>query len=373
MEQDVISNICAALTDNCTGNADVIFTEFLSKLQGCLEDVNPQRRFASPGASFEEQDKLLVGHIGISMMQLCHSNLAFTEGYTVLHKLHECRVLYSQPDKGFGSVVQLSTAGVALLAADICLKVVPAQNEGAVVVLNDANYLNSEEHLLTSEEVSQRTYVFQSLITNFLGERNYSRALELLRKMGNRDAFGLEQRVVLYNDLLRSLVEDGSLDFAMDVFTDMERNFIPRDSDVHRALVNGFGETGRLPQAKGLFLSGCDSGVYSSTSLDPWVLIIQTSLTALETQFSIEQHLNVLHEKVLENAGRNWYNDEVCNSLKIVLRAETATGSFSGGIEDRRMADQMREMIQEILYKLNPPIICEPKGERFEVFKPGHV
>ena len=364
IEQDVIMYICAAFTSNGAKDSSVIFNQFLSKLQDCLKQIQPSAGVATPGFAFDENDKYLVGEIGICLVNQCHSAEDFTEGYRVLHKLHEHQIYYLHPNMGFGSVSQLSPSGVAILAADTCLKAAPPQHEGAMIVLEHASYINPEGNTLTAEEINQRGHIFQVLIVHFLGKEIYPRARLLLQMWGVRDAYETDQRSSLYNDLLSGLVADGSLDFAKEVFEEMKDSFVSRNIKVVRALVNGFAATGKISQAKTMFLSECDLNVYSD---NPWAIMIPTSLTKFEAQFLIENHLNELHKKIISGCDANWYNDDVCNPLKIILNFETSTDSFSGNLAQRRMADEMRVMIQNILLRFNPPITCETKSERFEV------
>ena len=109
-----------ALSPDTVGES---FESFTSKLINCVEEemqeADPDR---SPSSSLDEFDKQFIGQLGMALIYVCYSKKCFTQGYNILHVLHNLSINYALYIGEFGVQQRpLTTAQVPLAAADICL------------------------------------------------------------------------------------------------------------------------------------------------------------------------------------------------------------------------------------------------------------
>ena len=349
------------------------FDKFASKICDYLKEGMPEPDpECSPSASLDDGDKDFIGQLGVALMYLCCHNQCFAQGYNVLHVLHNFSINYSFYSGEFGIQKRpLTTTEVSLTAADICLQLEEPVYTSALEVLRGTNYAlpaQGSGALLTREEAGWRKRVVQTLCHTFMSEKKFDVVYELLLEVGDIDLFGRRELKALYNELLVAMINNNKLDDATEVLTSMDTNLISRDSESIRAFVKGFGEAGRIVQAKQHFISGCMSGVYpdSFNQDNPWIVTIGTSFSAIESQLYIERHLQQLYEFIEDLAcksGNRVLDDNYHRALKVVVKSDEQTKTSSKYMRRDEIIRCVREMLCTVLTDdFNPPLSCEPQS-----------
>ncbi|XP_029209578.2 uncharacterized protein LOC114973339 isoform X2 [Acropora millepora] len=365
-----------------THSADAIgdrFDQFASKVRACLEkeplaDSNPE---SSPSSFLDVNDKCFFGEIGVALMSYCHQKKLFSQGYNVLHVLHNFSINYSLYTGEFGIQQRpLSTTEVSLTAADICLHLDTPASTSALEVLRGTNYAlpaPDSGKALTPEEAGWRRRVIDTLCHSFIAENQLTFVNELLSEAGDADVFGRNELKILYNKLLVNAIDNRELDFAGEVLKSMDYKLISRDKETVRAMVKGFGEAGRMPQAKQHFISGCLSGFYPNSFKEdnPWTVVIGTSFSALESQFCLESHLQRLYrhiEELARKSGSGALDETNYHPLRVVVESDEVTSSRSKYMKPDEIIRCVREMVCTVLTdEFNPPLSCQPQSNDQEV------
>ena len=346
------------------------FDTFTSKVTNCVEEGMPEADpDRSPSSSLDEFDKQFIGQLGVALMYFCYSKKCFTQGYNVLHVLHNLGINYALYSGEFGVQRRpLTTTEVSLTAADICLNLDEPVYTSALEVLRGTNYgrpANDSGTLLTAREAEWRRHVWQSLCKNFMNQKEFDLVHELLSEVGEIDVFGRRELKALYNELLVALINNNELNIVSDVLKTMDANFISRDADTIRALVKGYGEAGRIRQAKQHFSSGCISGVYpkSFNQDNPWTVVIGTSFSALESQLYVENHLGELYrfiEQLAHQSGDRVLDDTYHRPLKVVVKSDEVQNTGSKYMRREEIIRCVREMLCTVLTDdFNPPLSCK--------------
>ena len=360
-----------SFVSNCPSTVGDCFEVFVKKINQLL-DIRKQHLTPdhNPGDSFDEETKMLVGQLGVAFLSFCHERLNFLQGYGVLHVLHDFGINYSRYNSAFRLHQRpLSSSGVALLAADTCLKLDQPLYSSAFEVLRGTNYaLPAKGISLTSMEADQRSRVFHILCRNFIKEKNFNIVDELLNNIGDQEAFGNGGPGALYNEFLVALIQSNELNKAIELSSLMESNLISKDSESVRALVNGLGSAGLTTQAKTHFLSGYFTGVYPCFETgSPWTVTIKTSFSALECQFCIEKHLQKLHEFIEEQlvaTGHQGFTDSYFQTLTVVITCDEAPRLYSGFMAPDEIIRCVRDMVITVLNAdFNPPLSCDNSGK----------
>lgn len=369
-----------------THSADAIgdnFDQFASKVRACLEkepvaESDPER---SPSSFLDVNDKCFFGQMGVALMSYCHQKKLFSQGYNVLHVLHNFSINYSLYTGEFGIQQRpLSTTEVSLTAADICLHLDTPAATSALEVLRGTNYAlpaQDSGRALSQEEAGWRRRVIHTLCQSFIAENQLTFVDELLSDAGDVDVFGRNELKALYNELLVSAIDNRELDFAGEVLKSMDSKLISRDRETIRALVKGFGEAGRLTQAKQHFISGCLSGFYPISFKDdnPWTVVIGTSFSALESQFFLENHLLHLYlhiEELARKSGIGVLDETNYHPLRVVVESDEVTNSRSKYIKPDEIIRCVRDMLCTVLTDdFNPPLSCQPQSnDQVKAFTP---
>ena len=372
-----------------THSADAIgdrFDQFASKVRACLEkeplaDSNPE---SSPSSFLDVNDKCFFGEIGVALMSYCHQKKLFSQGYNVLHVLHNFSINYSLYTGEFGIQQRpLSTTEVSLTAADICLHLDTPASTSALEVLRGTNYAlpaPDSGKALTPEEAGWRRRVIDTLCQSFIAENQLTFVNELLSEAGDADVFGRNELKTLYNKLLVNAIDNRELDFAGEVLKSMDYKLISRDKETVRAMVKGFGEAGRMPQAKQHFISGCLSGFYPNSFKEdnPWTVVIGTSFSALESQFCLESHLQRLYrhiEELARKSGSGALDETNYHPLRVVVESDEVTSSRSKYMKPDEIIRCVREMVCTVLTdEFNPPLSCQPQSnDQVKTFTPNVV
>ncbi|XP_068746754.1 uncharacterized protein [Montipora capricornis] len=350
------------------------FDKFASKVQFCFEkeglaSVDPE---GSPSSFLDVNDKYFFGQLGVALMYYCYQKKSYSQGYNVLHVLHNFSINYSLYTGEFGSQQRpLTTTEVSLTAADICLHLDTPAYSSALEVLRGTNYALPAENsgaVLSPEEAGWRRRVMQTMCQSFIKDHKFDVVYELLSEVGDIDVFGRRELKDLYNELLVSLIDNRELDVAGEVLKSMETQRISRDRETVRAFVNGFGEAGRMVQAKQHFISGCLSGVYptSFNEDDPWTVVIGTSFSAFESQLYIENHLLLLYHHIEELAvksGNDVLDENYYKQLKVIVESDEVASSRHKYMKPDEIIRCVREMLCTVLADdFNPPLSCQPQS-----------
>lgn len=315
--------------------------------------------------------------VRLALMSYCHQKKLFSQGYNVLHVLHNFSINYSLYTGEFGIQQRpLSTTEVSLTAADICLHLDTPASTSALEVLRGINYAlpaPDSGKALTPEEAGWRRRVIDTLCQSFIAENQLTFVDELLSEAGDADVFGRNELKTLYNKLLVNAIDNRELDFAGEVLKSMDYKLISRDRETVRALVKGFGEAGRMPQAKQHFISGCLSGFYPNSFKEdnPWTVVIGTSFSALESQFCLESHLQRLYrhiEELARKSGSGALDETNYHPLRVVVESDEVTSSRSKYMKPDEIIRCVREMVCTVLTdEFNPPLSCQPQSDDQEV------
>ena len=350
------------------------FQKFASKVLQILEEGMPELApDHSPSSSLDEGDRQFIGELGVALMYVCYKKQHFTQGYTVLHVLHNYSINYSLYSGEFGIQKRpLTTTEVALTAADICLNLEEPLYASALEVLRGTNYAlpaNGNGTLFTLGEADWRRRVFQTLCEKFMSEKEFDFVHELLSEVGDIDVFGRREVKALYNELLVALINNEKLEVATEILKTMETNLISRDPETIRAFVNGCGNAGLMGQAKQHFVSGCISGVYpdSFNHDNPRTVVIGTSFSAFESQLYIEKHLRMLYQHIEDLArasGHRVLDDNYHKPLKVVIKSDEVQNAGSKYMRRDEIIRCVREMLCTMLTNdFNPPLSCEPQSK----------
>lgn len=373
IDSGVLEAFYQAFETFCPDAVGDCFERFASKLRYYLEEGMPEAApNRSPSSSLDDGDKDFIGQLGVALMYFCYSKQCFTQGYNVLHVLHNFSINYSFYSGEFGMQKRpLTTTEVALTAADMCLHLDEPAYTSTLEVLRGTNYAlpaNDSGALLTQKEAEWRRRVWQTLCKNFMIEKEFDFVRELLSEVGDNDVFGTRELKALYNELLIALINSSELDLATEVLKTMETNLISRDPETVRAFVKGFGEAGRMAQAKQHFVSGWLSGVYpvSFNQGNPWIVVIGTSFSALESQLYLETHFKQLFlyiEELARNSGKRALDDTYHRPLKVVVKSDDGTNPSSKYMRREEIIRCVREMLCTVLTDdFNPPLSCEPQS-----------
>lgn len=373
IDSGVLEAFYQAFETFCPDAVGDCFERFASKVRYYLDEGMPEAApNRSPSSSLDDGDKDFIGQLGVALMYFCYSKQCFAQGYNVLHVLHNFSINYSFYSGEFGMQKRLlTTTEVALTAADMCLHLDEPAYTSALEVLRGTNYAlpaNDSGALLTQKEAEWRRRVFQTLCKNFMIEKEFDFVRELLFEVGDNDVFGTRELKALYNELLIALINSSELDVATEVLKTMETNLISRDPETVRALVKGFGEAGRMAQAKQHFVSGRLSGVYpvSFNQGNPWTVVIGTSFSALESQLYLESHFKQLFlyiEELAHNSGKRALDDTYHRPLKVVVKSDDETNASSKYMRREEIIRCVREMLCTVLTDdFNPPLSCEPQS-----------
>ena len=381
IDYDVLEAYYHAFEANCPQTVGECFEKFSLKIQHHLEQRMPNLEpDCSPSALLDNDDKYFLGQLGVALMHLTYSKQLFSQGYTVLHVLHNFSINYSLYSGEFGAQKRaLTTTEVALTAADICLNINEPLHSSALEVLRGTNYaLPTVGAMLTSEEAEWRRGVFLTLCQHFTSSMEFDLVYELLDKVGDIEVFGSTELKALYNALLCGLIKNNQLDDATEIFQTMVQNSISREPQSVRALVNGFGEAGRSQEAKRHFMSGVYSGVYPPifNKDNPWTVSVGVSFSALESQFYIEKHLISLQEFIAQHSsGDGVLDDNLCRSLTVVIKSDEVPSLYTSNkyVPQDEIIHAMREKVCTVLTDdFNPPLSCTQQS-KVEVRKVIHV
>lgn len=373
IDSNAVAPFYQAFETFCPDTIGESYKKFVSKVCHVLGGVPESDPDRSPSSSLDDGDKYFIGHLGVALMYFCCHNKSFAQGYKVLHELHNFSINYSLYSGEVGFQQRpLTTTEVSLTAADICLHLEQPAYASALEVLRGTNYaLQAQDNgtLLTSEEAEWRRRVVQTLCQNFMREKEFDLVYELLSEVGDVDVFGRRELKSLYNEFLITLISSDKLDVATEVLKSMDTNLISRDPETIRAFIKGFGEAGRIGQAKQHFFSGCISGVYptSFNQADPWTVVIGTSFSALESQLYIENHLQLLYEHIeglAHQSGDRVLDDNYHKPLKVVVKSDEHTQTSSKYMRRDEIIRCVREMLCTVLTDdFNPPLSCEPQSK----------
>lgn len=367
IDYDLLQAFYRAFETNCPQTVGECFEKFSLKIHHHLEQRMPNPGpDCSPSALLDDDDKFFLGQLGVALMYLTYSKQLFSQGYTVLHVLHNFSINYSLYSGEFGVQKRaLTTAEVALTAADICLNNNEPLYSSALEVLRGTNYaLPSVGTMLTPEEAEWRRGVFQTVCQHFMSSMEFDLVFELLDKVGDIEVFGSTELKALYNALLCGLIKNNQLDDATELFQTMVENHVSREPESVRALVNGFGEAGRSQEAKRHFLSGVYSGVYPPifTQDNPWTVAVGVSFSALESQFYIEKHLISLQEFIAQHSsGDGVLDDNLYRPLTVVIKSDEVPNLYTSNkcIPKDEIIHAMREKVCTVLTDdFNPPLSC---------------
>ena len=357
-----------AFVSNCPRTIGGCFDKFVHQLHNFIDKNNEPDQ--SPGASFDDEDKSLIGQLGVAFMHFCHSGGNFIQGYTILHTLHNYSINYTLYNGAFGVHQRpLTATEVTLTAADLCLRLDQPLYNSALEVLRGTNYaLPATGMSLDAEEAAWRSNVFQTLCRNFMKEKSFDLTGELLANTGDAEKFGGGELKALYNEYLVALVQSCQLNKAMELFNFMEKDLISRDPEAMRVLINGLGSAGLITQAKTYFRSGYFSAVYPIfTRESPWTVSIKTSYSSLECQFYIESHLQMLYEFLEEQllaTGHKGFIDSYCRALRVVISSDEVPRLYSGYMGNDGIICCVRDMVVTVLNKdFNPPLACDDLGK----------
>ena len=377
IDYDVLQAFYHAFEANCPQTVGECFEKFSVKIHHHLEQRMPNLGpDCSPSALLDDDDKFFLGQLGVALMYLMYSKQLFSQGYTVLHVLHNYSINYSLYSGEFGVQKRaLTTTEVALTAADICLNINGPLHSSALEVLRGTNYaLPSVGTLLTPEEAEWRRGVFLTLCQHFTSSMEFDLAFELLDKVGDIEVFGSTELRALYNTLLCGLIKNNQLDDATEVFQTMVKNRISREPESVRTLVNGFGEAGRSQEAKRHFMSGVYSGVYPLifNQDNPWTVSVGVSFSALESQFYIEKHLISLQEFIAQRSSRDGVlDDNLYRPLTVVIKSDEVPNLYTSNkyIPKDEIINAMREKVCTVLTDdFNPPLSCTRQAKVEVIF-----
>lgn len=185
IDSGVLGAFYQAFETFCPDAVGDCFERFASKLRYYLEEGMPEAApNRSPSSSLDDGDKDFIGQLGVALMYFCYSKQCFTQGYNVLHVLHNFSINYSFYSGEFGMQKRpLTTTEVALTAADMCLHLDEPAYTSTLEVLRGTNYAlpaNDSGALLTQKEAEWRRRVWQTLCKNFMIEKEFDFVRELL-------------------------------------------------------------------------------------------------------------------------------------------------------------------------------------------------
>lgn len=367
IDYDVLQAFYHAFEANCPQTVGECFEKFSLKIHYHLEQRIPNLEpDSSPSALLDDDDKFFLGQLGVALMYLMYSKQLFSQGYTVLHVLHNFSINYSLYSGEFGVQKRaLTTTEVALTASDICLNINGPLHSSALEVLRGTNYaLPSAGTMLTPEEAEWRRGVFKTLCQHFTSSMEFDLAFELLNKVGDVEVFGSTELRALYNTLLCGLIKNNQLDDATEIFQTMVQKRISREPESVRALVNGFGEAGRSQEAKRHFMSGVYSGVYPLifNQDNPWTVSVGVSFSPIESQFYIEKHLISLQEFIAQHSSRDGVlDDNLYRPLTVVIKSDEVPNLYTSNnyVPKDEIIKAMREKVCTVLTDdFNPPLSC---------------
>ncbi|KAJ7389899.1 testis- and ovary-specific PAZ domain-containing protein 1 [Desmophyllum pertusum] len=376
IDHDVLQTFFQAFGTYCPETVGECFEKFSSKIQQCLEQrmPNPEPDH-SPSACFDDDDKYVIGQLGVALMYLSYSKQLFSQGYTVLHVLHNFSINYSLYSGEFGVQQRpLTTIEVALTATDICLCIPKPLYSSALEVLRGTNYaLPAVGTFLTSEEAEWRRSVLQTLCGHFMSSKEFDFIYELLDKIGDIEVFGSGELKALYNGFLRALMQNKHVNDATALVTRMETNRISREPASVRVLVNGFAEAGNTRQAKRTFMSGIYTGVYptSFNTDNPWTVTVGISFSAVESQLYIEKHLQSLQESIEQRfASGGVLDDSYYRPLTVVIKSDEVPNLYTRNkyMQHNEAIHVQREKVRTVLTDaFNPPLSCAPQSKDEEL------
>lgn len=365
-----------AFETNCPQTLGECFEKFSSKIYHHLEQNMPNPEpDRSPSAVLDDDDKYFIGQLGVALMNLSYTKQLFLQGYSVLHVLHKYDINYVSYSGEFGVQGRpLTTAQVALTAADICLHLDntlhSSAHSSALEVLRSTNYaLPVDGTILTPEEAEWRRSVFHALCQHFISSKEFHFVSELLDKVGDSEVFGGGEIRTLYNAVLRGLIKNSQIDDAAGFLERMEFNHISREPESVRALVNGYGEAGRTQEAKRLFMSGVFAGVYPAifNPDNPWSVTIFVSFSALEIKLYIERHLTSLQEYIEQKApGDIVLDGNFYRPLTVVIKSDVVPNLYSSDsyLGDDEVISATQEKVCTVLSDaFNPPLSSTPQSK----------
>ncbi|KAM9303677.1 protein TOPAZ1 [Morus bassanus] len=279
----------------------------LQKLSLCIADIlTRDSETDRPGVPFcdfadaviknsqhNEEDRIFIGRIGISVMYSYHKVLQWIKGRKVLDKLHELQIHFTVLKGLTGAERLASRCQIVNKAAEIFLKT--GSLDGATWVLRESEWTtNAPLWPCDKMDVLNRHNLLCTLVHKYLRKSLYRQAFEILQNLpgfhNHSDTVDVSQYSCLFNKLINACFESKNLGVSSSAVDFMLSKNIAIDFFLLRGLITALGRSSLWSKARTYYKSALSLGCYPPLqgNLYHKLLTIPSYLSEVEMLLAIE-------------------------------------------------------------------------------------
>ncbi|NXN28352.1 TOPZ1 protein, partial [Nycticryphes semicollaris] len=265
-----------------------------------------------------EDDRIFIGRIGISVMYSYHKALQWIKGRKVLDKLHEMQIHFTVLKGLIGAERLASRCQIVNKAAEIFLKT--GSLDGAIWVLRESEWTtNTPLWPCDKMDILSRHNLLCTLVDKYLGKSLYRQAFEVLQKLpgfqNHSDTVDVSQYSCLFNKLINACFESKNLGVSSSAVDFMLSKNIAVDIFLLRGLITALGRSSLWSKARTYYKSALSLGCYPPLqgNLYHKILTIPSSLSEVEMLLAIEIFL-------VSNASDIQSPMAISQTLQIILK-----------------------------------------------------
>uniref|UniRef100_A0A8C3IYV4 Protein TOPAZ1 n=1 Tax=Calidris pygmaea TaxID=425635 RepID=A0A8C3IYV4_9CHAR len=265
-----------------------------------------------------EEDRIFIGRIGISVMYSYHKVLQWIKGRKVLDKLREMQIHFTVLKGLIGAERLASRCQIVNKAAEIFLKT--GRLDGAIWVLRESEWTtNAPLWPCDKMDILNRHNLLCTLVDKYLGRSLYRQAFEVLQNLpgfqNHSDAVDVSQYSCLFNKLINACFESKNLGVSSSAVDFMLSKNIAIDIFLLRGLITALGRSSLWSKARTYYKSALSLGCYPPLqgNLYHRILTIPSSLSEVEMLLAIEIFL-VSNASVIQSPMA------ISQTLQIILK-----------------------------------------------------
>ncbi|XP_014793161.1 PREDICTED: testis- and ovary-specific PAZ domain-containing protein 1 [Calidris pugnax] len=265
-----------------------------------------------------EEDRIFIGRIGISVMYSYHKVLQWIKGRKVLDKLCEMQIHFTVLKGLLGAERLASRCQIVNKAAEIFLKT--GHLDGAMWVLRESEWTtNAPMWPCDKMDILNRHNLLCTLVDKYLGKSLYRQAFEVLQNLpgfqNHSDTVDVSQYSCLFNKLINACFESKNLGVSSSAVDFMLSKNIAIDIFLLRGLITALGRSSLWSKARTYYKSALSLGCYPPLqgNLYHRILTIPSSLSEVEMLLAIEIFL-VSNASVIQSPMA------ISQTLQIILK-----------------------------------------------------
>ncbi|NXP11090.1 TOPZ1 protein, partial [Thinocorus orbignyianus] len=265
-----------------------------------------------------EEDRIFIGRIGISVMYSYHKVQQWMKGRKVLDKLHEMQIHFTVLKGLIGAERLASRCQIVNKAAEIFLKT--GSLDGAIWVLRESEWTtNTPLWPCDKVDILSRHNLLCTLVDKYLEMSLYRQAFEVLQKLPgflhHSDTVDVSQYSCLFNKLINACFESKNLGVSSSAVDFMLSRNIAVDIFLLRGLITALGRSSLWSKARTYYKSALSLGCYPPLqgNLYHKILTIPSSLSEVEMLLAIEIFL-------VSNASDIQSPMAISQTLQIILK-----------------------------------------------------